>query len=345
MKYVLFGLIFSLQSYAAEVDMSGPPEGGPLQVDARININKIYNIDTVNETYQVDGYLVFIWKDERLRFDPAEAHCDPVVHKDQGVEKCLENDFWYPCCELVNVQGSRDRSHMRLEIYSDGKILYTERFFGTFFADMDFRRFPFDSQTFQVVLEPWGLNQKVLKFSSAEIFPALENGKDLISKWDVESISCTITNKVYDHLQGETVADATWSRVVFEVNADRKVGYFVWQVLLPLFIIIFSSFFIFWINDFSIQIGIGFSLMLTVAAFNFFSASILPKLPYNTFIESIITAGYIFIFFGILCIVINGKLEDSGKDKRKNKLVCIYRYAFPVLFFVTILTLYLMCKI
>ncbi len=44
------------------------------------------------------------------------------------------------------------------------------------------------------------------------------------------------------------------------------------------------------------QLEIGFTLMLTVVAFNFYSASILPKLPYQTFIETAIIVGYVFIF-------------------------------------------------
>ena len=64
--------------------------------------------------------------------------------------------------------------------------------------------------------------------------------------------------KVYDHLGTTELNSRTWSRAIFEIKAKRMSGYFIWQVLFPLIIIIMASFVIFWITDFAIQIGIGF---------------------------------------------------------------------------------------
>lgn len=141
-----------------------------------------------------------------------------------------------------------------------------------------------------------------------------------------------ITEKVYDHLGIQNENSRTWSRVEFEVKATRLSGYFVWQILFPLIIIIMASFVMFWIRDFGTQIGVGFSLMLTVVAFNFYSASILPKLPYNTFIEYIILVGYIFIFLGIIAIIINYRLNGDSREENKYPLLKWFRYLFPLIY-------------
>jgi hypothetical protein len=94
-----------------------------------------------------------------------------------------------------------------------------------------------------------------------------------------------------------------------------------------------ASFVIFWIRDFGTQIGVGFTLMLTVVAFNFYATSILPELPYQTFIETIIIVGYVFIFLGILAVIINYRLYDDRENQGNNILMRILRYLFPLTFF------------
>jgi hypothetical protein len=57
--------------------------------------------------------------------------------------------------------------------------------------------------------------------------------------------------------------------------------------------IVVASWIVFWISDFGNQLGTAFTLLLTVVAFNFYASTLLPRLPYNTFIEIAIISGYV----------------------------------------------------
>lgn len=110
-----------------------PTEEEPLRVSVSIHINNIYNINTLHETYQVDGYLVYKWLDERMKFTPDCILKDPQIYINDRARAIITEKLWFPCCEFINVQGSRASPNIRIEISSDGNILYTERFFGIFF--------------------------------------------------------------------------------------------------------------------------------------------------------------------------------------------------------------------
>lgn len=65
---IIFVLICSLKTLSANQKLISPPANLPVEVSVDLYINKIYNINTVDETYQIDGYLEYSWVDERLKF-------------------------------------------------------------------------------------------------------------------------------------------------------------------------------------------------------------------------------------------------------------------------------------
>jgi hypothetical protein len=120
--------------------------------------------------------------------------------------------------------------------------------------------------------------------------------------------------------------------LTFQIDANRKSSYYLWQVLFPVIIIILAFFSIFWIKDFGTQIGVGFTLMLTVVAFNFYSSSILPILLCSTFIEYVILIGYIFVFLCIIAVIINHRINDADEKKDKIPLLKYFRSLFLLLY-------------
>lgn len=120
--------------------------------------------------------------------------------------------------------------------------------------------------------------------------------------------------------------------MTFQIDANRKSSYYLWQVLFPVIIIILAFFSIFWIKDFGTQIGVGFTLMLTVVAFNFYSSSILPILLCSTFIEYVILIGYIFVFLCIIAVIINHRINDADEKKDKIPLLKYFRSLFLLLY-------------
>lgn len=60
-----FILLISVHLFAGqEQNLNALTTKKPLEVSVNLRINKIYNINSVNETYQIDGYFMYSWKNE-----------------------------------------------------------------------------------------------------------------------------------------------------------------------------------------------------------------------------------------------------------------------------------------
>jgi len=317
-------------------NMTPPPGNKPLEISVHLHINKIYNINTVDETYQIDGYMEYSWFDERMKFGDGDSSAEDMIYENDRAKELIDTKLWVPALEMINIQGSMDRADIVITISPNGKIDYEERFFGIFGSNMNYKSFPFDSQNFNIQIEPFSYDKRHIVFSNIELFPKVANDS-IIDTWEITAMNKRVEDYRYPEDNAE---NEIYSRAVFEIIAKRMTGYYLWQVLFPLFMIIMASFVIFWIRDFGTQIGIGFTLMLTVVAFNFYSASILPKLPYQTFIEAVIIVGYVFIFLGIIAVIVNYRIFGNKKKTDANKLLRTLRYIFPLGFFVTMVLMY-----
>jgi hypothetical protein len=330
-------LAYSSTTFAQSV----PPPGdsNPVVVNVTVNINKIDNIDSLQQTYQMDGYLVLVWTDNRLtsEFDGDEPSLR--MYENDLASEAMGAMLWWPTIEFINIVGERDVPNRRLEVHSDGRVIYNERFFATFTSEMDFRRFPFDTQDFYLQIESFSYDASDVEFVAGE--PALESTGavvegDAAESWLFGFPTATISLVDYPHLL-EANGSVTYSRYEYTVSAARNPSYFVWQLLFPLLLIITTSFFVFWISDFSGQRSTLFRLMLTVVAFNFYVSELLPQLPYTTVIDATITSGYVTIF-GIIALTLvahvadtRGRVELAGQIIRASRRVVAPVYCVSLL--------------
>ena len=317
------------------------PPDSVVEVDANLYINKIYNVDSVQETYNIDGYIEYEWQDERLRYDES-GNEQPLIFENDKALDLMKTDIWIPAFEFMNIQGRQETQHFQISIDPDGTVTYEERFFGIFHTEMNFRKFPFDCKKFVVKIEPFSYARDRLKFSSVTLMYDSCAGLNSTLGEDWELMGNRDTAKVSGYARPDSLQEDesqyNFSQANFEVHAKRKSEYYVWQVLFPIFLIILASWSIFWIRDFGTQIGIGFSLMLTVVAFNFYSASILPRLPYNTFIEYVIMVGYILILIAIVAAIFNHNREE--KKPSSFDLLRLFRWLYLIVFILVMLFLY-----
>lgn len=331
----LFTLLLAFASFhAAEARATkiAPPGKLPVEVAINMYFNKILNINTVDKSYQIDGYIELSWVDESRKFEDENRSTRSLIYEGNQATELMSDGLWFPSFEMKNVQGQRDVNNQRIEIRPNGRIIYTERFYGIFNSNMNFKRFPFDTQHFNIAIESFSFDKTIMTFATPKLLPEIQNSLTLLDCWIVDTLGSTMEDVSYEEFSATGYQTNTYSRVVFDLRAKRMAGYFIWQVLFPLLIIIVASFLVFWIKDFGTQIGIGFTLMLTVVAFNFYSAAILPQLPYNTFIETIIMTGYSFIFLTIIAVIINNRINEKRDKEQENQLLNYFRYAFPVVY-------------
>ncbi|HSU91045.1 MAG TPA: hypothetical protein VLI44_06335, partial [Sporolactobacillaceae bacterium] len=78
--------------------------------------------------------------------------------------------------------------------------------------------------------------------------------------------------------------------------------FYLWKVFLPLLLMVFLSWSVFWIepHDLSNQIQVAVTTILTVIAFAFAISATMPRLPYLTYIDAFFLECYIYVFLAVV---------------------------------------------
>ena len=95
------------------------------------------------------------WVDPKLAFSPDDCQCKTQVFPDDDFgDFAAANELLWPTFTLFNQQGNRWTQNKRVVVQPNGQATYFERFSTTFQApDFDFRRFPFDRQSFFIAVQ------------------------------------------------------------------------------------------------------------------------------------------------------------------------------------------------
>jgi Neurotransmitter-gated ion-channel ligand binding domain len=294
----------------------------PREVGVSIHINKIYNINTVDETYKVDAYFVAQWTDKQSAVEGGE----PAVYENALVDVAIKQGLWVPNLEFINVFDGRNISSKRIIVKPSGNIFYNERFSATFSNAMDFVNFPFDTQRFVLRMEPFTHDNTQLKFVSAKVYP--ENLDDvLLGEWQLSEPAKIYFNDIhYSHISDNE--HNTFSRLNVEITASRKATFYLAKLIFPLFLIISSSWLIFWLREFQSRVAISITLLLTVVAFNFHTSNLLPRLAYTTLIERLIIVCYISLLVTNILILADRIRRTNSIDG--DRLIKHCRWLFPI---------------
>lgn len=257
---LLFVLFLVQPSWAVTPAAPRPNAGGPVKVAVDTVVNKIYQIDTIAESYTIDAYLTLTWNDPRLA-DLLPAGREKASYFNDQADELLAKDVWWPMPEFTNMIGSRDIVNREVFIKRNGDVSVIEHFAGTFTSDMDFRKYPFDRQEFKVIIESFSYDETEMEFVSKAAVYQKEQVEN--PEWDFTDPNGAAVRHEYKEWP------KAYSSYTFRIEADRKYGYFIWQFFFPLAMIVVASWIVFWISDFGNQLGTAFTLLLTVVAFNF----------------------------------------------------------------------------
>ncbi|MDX2362458.1 MAG: hypothetical protein QNK23_16745 [Crocinitomicaceae bacterium] len=276
-------------------------DGNPVKVGIKILVGDIPEIKTIDETFDIDGYLTMSWVDTNLLHIFPEAQDKKVlIYNPSIIDTLLGQGIWFPNLELTNATSKRQTSNLRLEIYRD-VIVYVERFQATLLSELRLQQFPFDTQEIKLHAESFGFNDSNCLFTLLDV---TQKPSDLNEAWKILSIQSKVIDKEYATSASsiESTPD-TYSGFVVEIKAKRKPNYFIWQFFLPLFIVLLATWFIptLWKTGSSHELV--FTMLLTVVMFSFYSSSFLPLLYYNTFLEAIVIVSDVIVLLTLVLVL------------------------------------------
>jgi hypothetical protein len=266
-----------------------PSDGHPLEVAVGLYIINVTSIDEVAEQFQIDGYLFARWVDPRLAYTPSGSG---------DLSRELKPDqVWIPRLEMINAVTPRDRYDVILTTDPDGTMNYVERCRVALSSRFELQRFPFDRQVLRVIIHPFitRAGKVTLSLYDRKAWASSEfTSFSSLAQWEVDALMPQLdTYKAYN---GTMVPE-----ISFEIGVTRKYPFYIWKVFLPLTLMVFLSWAVFWVEarDLTNQVTISVTTILTVIAFAFAISSTMPRVPYLTYIDAFFLQCYVFVFLAI----------------------------------------------
>jgi Neurotransmitter-gated ion-channel ligand binding domain/Neurotransmitter-gated ion-channel transmembrane region len=281
------------------------------EVSVGIYIVDILRIDDANQTMTVDFNIRASWIDENM----IGAH-----NTDQKLEL---HEVWSPELQLVNEVNLRRRRTELITVTPEGRVIQKQRFVGEISCFMDFKRFPWDEQTFSIDLA--ALSSDSIKFVSDSTRNGL--GQPLsIANWAISQGQFVqrTHHVVTDKIDG----------CAYEFRAKRLVGYYIWKVFLPLAMIVFMSWAVFWIDPRHIepQLAVAATSMLTMIAYQFSLSYLVPKLPYLTHMDEFIVGSNILVFLALAESVLTSNMVAKEHADGARRIDRAARWIFPIIY-------------
>lgn len=295
---------------------------GPTKVHFYMFVIDIDKIDSSNQNFSANFYIKISWKDRRLAEKTQSSRLIPL-------EK-----IWSPRVILVNQGGLVWESLPKIaEVSPDGTVTYRQRYVGPVSQPLMLSNFPMDKHRFTIQFATG--SQGSQGFQDVEFVPNFKVGQsggaisEKLSVTDWEILSYEASSRSYEPISWISVPG-----FALEFTAKRYFLYYLWQVILPLSLIVMMSLAVLWIDrsNSGTQIGLATSAMLALITYRFILASLLPILPYMTRMDYFTLGSTLLVFLTLIEVIVASSLS-RGKHKRlANNMDKFFRFAFPISF-------------
>lgn len=313
-------------SPASRVSVARPDaNGGPTKVSVAIWIADIDSIDSANQNYVANVFVVLRWKDSRL------------AHDGTGLRAYELSQIWDPRVVVINEIGMVRKTLPEIaEVTSSGEVVYRQRYVGVFSQALNLKDFPFDSHVFRFYLGAMGHSPADVEFVADDRFhypegpryaPGAGIADDIsLPDWDIQ---WTQTRALpYSPAPGIQTAG-----YALEFHASRHRGYFYMKMLLPLTLIVLMSWLVFWIDPLNAgtQIGVATTAMLTLIAYRFAVDQNVPRVGYLTRMDYFVLGSSILVFLALCQVVVTAALAKQDRLPLARRLDAWSRVVFLLL--------------
>jgi len=296
------------------------PEGTPTKVMASLYIVDLDDIDGASQTFTANVYLQLSWMDPRLATE-------------NGFSRTFNlKDVWRPRIQLINQQKLWTSRPEVVEVGPDGTVRYGQRFWGQFSYPFNLRDFPLDKHKLEIIAASVDYDTEELNI----VVDKSETGMaDILTVADWRIVSWDSFPSTYKPSPGARPV----AGFVFQFEASRLVGYYIYKIILPLALVILMSWVIFWIKPVHIgtKVSVAATAMLTLIAYRFVIGDLLPRISYLTRMDIFIIGSSILVFLSLLESSVAAWLEDSGNESLALVLDFWSRWAFPMAFAVLVI--------
>ena len=312
------------QATKEEITSERPDEWyGPTTVRFMIFIIDVDEIDDAAQNFTTNVYLRMRWEDRRLASPGTLPRQLPLAN------------VWNPRVLLANQQGLLPKSLPDVvQVDSHGGVTYHQRYSGKLSQPLLLSNFPMDTNMFTVQFVAAGYAANELTFvpdvgERADL--RIEGGTiaDRLSLPDWKILSHRADVTPYSPVAGMNTAGFT-----FQFEARRYIAYYLWQVVMPLAVIVVMSWSAFWIDTKSVgvRIGVATSSILTLIAHRFVLASLLPRLPYMTRMDYLTVGSTLLVLIALVAVLWTSQMDTRQETAKAERVDRWARAVFPIMF-------------
>ena len=258
--------------------VTSPNPDGPTIVGIGLYVHEITEIDSSRNSFALEGFLDLIWCDSRQKFNAISSPTKMFLEKDAEQELEL---IWWPDSYFANQLEPRRIENEELIIFADGTIEYREKFGVTLASNYDMRRFPFDTQILRAEIESFAWSSDILQFQVED--ELIDFSTDFsIPEWSMIDLNEFLGEKM------EGRDRSPFSESIVEITVNRDPNCYLVKVMLPLGLIVFIYWGVFWmrVDNLADRMAVSFAGVLIAVAYMVILADILPKHVYNTFLDN-----------------------------------------------------------
>lgn len=291
-------------------DLRTPPNpDAPTQVRTSMFVEDLRNLDAVAASFRFRGIVTISWCDPRLAFDPAREGLATKIFFGPDAAAEIQRIFTAQGFPVNQVDEPRATERV-LSIRSDGTVTSKLNVTLQLQANYDLRRFPFDRQQLQLVVESFLWHAGLVEFVPDESMTGFTESFD-IPEWTIEGVRSDVST--VDVIR----SSEPFSRITLTIDVKRKSGFYIWKVLLPLLVIVALSWSIFWMVDekFGIRVRTSATGILTVVAYQFVAGQNLPRVGYLTLIDKVMVISFLLLAVTVIESYIVSRFPEDERDK------------------------------
>lgn len=283
----------------------------------------LYELDVASNTYYVDTYIWFKWKGD---IDPIANLEFPNAVEEWGM--------------------SRQTAYEEPQVQSDGSFYQVIRVEGRFFVPFTLTKYPLDEQRLAILVENsiYSYNQLVYIADTAD--SGFDDTLALpgwnITNWEIESLLHEYATKFGE--KSNAKESLPYSSLRYQLLISRPINYFIWKLLLPLFIVLVSSWCALLLHPSYVDARTSMSstALLTTVFLQQSYSDTLPAVGYLVLLDQIYALSYLLIIAAIIETIITAGWANSGKQEDYDRVVRLDRPFLIAQFTVLIIGVILM---
>jgi len=293
--------------------------GEPTLIEVGLFLIDIDEIDDVSQRFSVDLFLAARWQDPRLALPESER---------RGQKRFLPLDaVWTPRVLVLNDRGLTPQLQQGVTIDDLGTVSYRNRLVGELSANLEFREFPFDVQRLPIDIVSYAHTTDELRFSPYTPL-VTQPGQFSIEGWRLRALEPEVGVYVMPHNGAEL------PRLTYVVEASRDSNYYILTMLVPMSLIIFMAWTVFWLQPSIVPPRIAIS---TASIFSLIALGVsirlgLPKISYLTKADQFVLGCTLMVFIALGIAVIGSRWASSDRMERALKANAIARWVYLLLF-------------